>query len=95
MRLLAIVAATGILAAGAAFAQGPTPEEGVARTTPQPEAREPNPEDDRKICRSIIPTGSRLGKEKVCKTRAEWEQLASDTKNTTEGFQRKAYMSKE
>lgn len=28
---------------------------------------------ERKICREYTPTGSRLGKVKVCKTRAEWE----------------------
>jgi hypothetical protein len=35
-------------------------------------AHDPN----RKICKTIVPTGSRLGGRKVCQTAEEWEHLS-------------------
>lgn len=36
---------------------------------------EPKPAKERKVCRSEIDTGSRLGKRQVCRTAAEWQVI--------------------
>ena len=34
---------------------------------------------DRKICKTIKETGSRLGGKRECKTKAEWDRIAAET----------------
>ena len=42
------------------------------------------------ICEVEQTTGTRLGARKVCKTRAEWEQLRAEHRDTLERVQRQA-----
>jgi hypothetical protein len=42
---------------------------------------------DQIICRSMIATGSRLGAERVCKTRDEWAHVNQDAKEMIWGAQ--------
>jgi len=39
---------------------------------------------DGRICKSILITGSRLGATQVCKTKKEWDELASRFRHTIE-----------
>ena len=39
---------------------------------------------DGKLCKSILITGSRLGATPVCKSKAEWDDLAFRNRNTIE-----------
>ena len=34
---------------------------------------------DKKICKTIRETGSRLGGKRECKTKAEWDRIAAET----------------
>lgn len=34
---------------------------------------------DKKICKTIKETGSRLGGKRECKTKAEWDRIAAET----------------
>jgi hypothetical protein len=42
--------------------------------------------DEKKICRNEMVTGSLIAKRRICKTQAEWEQLAQDTKNSLDAY---------
>lgn len=54
-----------IAALAAASAQG-------LPATPMPAAAEPN----KKVCKTVTITGSRLGGKRTCKTRAQWDAEA-------------------
>ena len=41
---------------------------------------------EKKICRNEMVTGSLIAKRRICKTQAEWEQLARDTKESMDAF---------
>jgi predicted secreted protein len=41
---------------------------------------------EKKICRNEMVTGSLIAKRRICKTQAEWEQLAQDTKNSLDAY---------
>lgn len=80
MRCFVLTALSAAVLAGPVLAQ---PSAGAASPTPAPaeaqasEAGEPDP--NRRVCRSTIVTGSRLGKRKVCRTAGEWR--ATDIAN--------------
>jgi hypothetical protein len=40
--------------------------------------------DDGKICKLVLRTGSRLGEQKICKSREEWDQITDDARKATE-----------
>jgi hypothetical protein len=79
MRKLHLVASLTLLASGTVAAQAP-------RTVPQPKPGEQvtvvgdQPERSKLICESFIPTGS-IKSEKICKTKAEFEQIRTDNLN--------------
>ncbi|HEV7234414.1 MAG TPA: hypothetical protein VGN36_09215 [Sphingorhabdus sp.] len=52
-----------------------SPDAGTATTTTEPVAAKPVKE--KKVCRSIVATGTRLGK-RECKTQAEWDMVDKD-----------------
>jgi hypothetical protein len=41
----------------------------------------------KKICREEVDLGTRLGGKRICRTRAEWDQIRSDSRKTTEKIQ--------
>jgi hypothetical protein len=41
---------------------------------------------EKKICRNEMVTGSLIAKRRICKTQAEWEQLARETKESMDAF---------
>ncbi|WP_294235912.1 hypothetical protein [uncultured Sphingomonas sp.] len=44
----------------------------------------PPPAKEKKICRAQETTGSRLAAKRVCKTQAEWDEIAANARNTVE-----------
>ena len=47
----------------------------------EPAAAAPPPADERKICRKEQSTGSRLGGKRICHTKAEWDEIAANSRN--------------
>ncbi|CAM3207919.1 MULTISPECIES: hypothetical protein [Sphingomonas] len=41
----------------------------------------PPPVKEKKICRVQETTGSRLGAKRICKTQAEWDEIAANARN--------------
>jgi hypothetical protein len=41
---------------------------------------------EKKVCHTDTVTGSLIAKRRICKTEAEWEQLAQDTKKGIDDF---------
>jgi hypothetical protein len=41
---------------------------------------------EKKICRNEMVTGSLIAKRRICKTQAEWDQLARDTKYSLDAY---------
>jgi hypothetical protein len=41
----------------------------------------------KKICREEVDIGTRLGGKRICRTRAEWDQIKSESRKTTERIQ--------
>lgn len=62
---ISIIAAALLLAAG----QAPAPS-----TTKSPVV-----DPDKRVCKTIKETGSRLGGTRECKTQAEWDRIAAET----------------
>lgn len=62
---ISIAAAALLLAAGQAPAAPAT----------KPATADP----DKKVCRTLKETGSRLGGKRECKTQAEWDRIAAET----------------
>lgn len=78
-------------AAGVAFALNAAP---VAWADEPKPAAEPvataaaTSEDDEVVCKKVAVTGSRLQKEKICRTRAEWKAQSEGTKSTMRDIER-------
>ena len=59
----------------------------AAATPSQPASAEPAPKPPAKaklICKTIVPTGSRLGGERTCAPKSEWDRLAAETQEGTQ-----------
>ena len=67
-----------ILSAGAALLVG-----SAAGAAEGSKHRDPN----KKVCRTISETGSRLNKSRACHTQAEWDELRRQTKAKIENIQ--------
>ncbi len=79
MKRLVALALCGALAAPAmAFAADPAP---AATATPVV-AKIAKP--DRKVCKTIEEKGSRLGGKRVCRSQAEWNELAAQQRQEIE-----------
>ena len=65
---------------------GLTPPAPPAVTPPTGQAQ--GASGERRICRTITRTGSRLARERVCRTQAEWDQVTRTARQTTERLQR-------
>ena len=77
MRLL-IVAAAALMLPTAALAQQDAAQQTAAA------------DPDKKICKKVQTTGTRLGAKKVCATKAEWDEVARKAREFTTGIQRGA-----
>jgi hypothetical protein len=75
MRLLTLSATSAVLVATAALAQ------------PADEARGPENDPNQIVCIKEKQIGSRLATQKVCRTRAQWEQYRSQTRQVIERVQ--------
>lgn len=67
-----------LLAAGAALLIG-----SAAQAAEGSKHRDPN----KKVCRTISETGSRLNRTRACHTQAEWDELRRQTKAKIENIQ--------
>ncbi len=76
--LAAAVASVVLFFGGAVFAEtAPTTADGAAAAPAKPK-KDPN-DPNRMICKTERPTGSRLGGEKTCMTKAHWDDFARET----------------
>ena len=67
--LTLVMAAAALLAAPAAVSA----QEGDAASTPAAQASTMSEADlNRRVCKGMVPTGSRLKKGKICKTQRQW-----------------------
>jgi hypothetical protein len=78
--LAAAVTSTGDGSAAGAQAN-PAPA-----AAPAAAAKDP---DTKMVCRYIVPTGQRLGGERVCHTKAEWDELTRRDRDATTESQMK------
>jgi hypothetical protein len=60
---------------------------GTSATTP---AKSTQPDPDQVICKREEVTGSRLGGPKECHTRRDWDQMATDARDSTSSFQQRS-----
>jgi invasion protein IalB len=76
-----VVALFALIAAPAAAAdQSAQPQSGAKSARPE----------DKIICKFINTTGSRLSRDRECKTRAQWEHEADDTRDQIEQQEQRA-----
>jgi hypothetical protein len=60
----------------------------LAQVSAQPLAATPPPLDPNKvICRTIDRTGSRLARDRICMTRAQWDERTRNDRRETEQMQ--------
>jgi hypothetical protein len=48
------------------------------------QAEPPHAGEGKKICRAQETTGSRLASKRICKTQAEWDEIAANARNDVE-----------
>ncbi len=84
---IASLIATVAFATDATQSSNPQPPPGqqLAQTPPKADPHDPN----KVICKEIEELGSRLGGEKVCMTRAQWNEEAGDNKQAIDEGQRR------
>jgi hypothetical protein len=75
-----------LLAAAAAVS---LPAAASAQSSPAQPTAKPRPED-KVECRFVNTTGSRLSRDRECKTRAQWEHEADDQRNDLEHQEQRA-----
>jgi hypothetical protein len=85
---LLISVATGAGTANAQSSRTNEPGEPAATEPGEPRAESPTPnitvKEDRLICRRRERTGTRMGTSRVCRTQAEWNQVAQDLARNAE-----------
>ena len=83
--LLSLIVAVPLIAAGCASGpeeSEPDPEEFAAQVD-----RRLDSDPNKKTCRTIRPTGSRLG-ERVCKSNHEWAKIEEDSRSAVSSVQK-------
>lgn len=65
-----------------------TPGVAGAQDQAQQPAAAADPEASKVVCKKVDATGSRLSKEKICKTRAEWAEARRRDKNDEDHLER-------
>jgi len=89
VRHLAIIVLPALLLPDPITAQTPADPPAETGNAPSNIAGEsPVPEPEKKICKNIIYTGSRLPAKKLCKTKQEWDALTADTQDGMRDRQR-------
>jgi hypothetical protein len=85
----AVIAAMAVAAAGGAWAES-VPAQAGSEIKKDVAAKPGSARLDPKarVCKSVTYTGSRLGTTKICKSRAEWEELANAHEDQTNRIQR-------
>jgi hypothetical protein len=87
MRIASFALGAFLLAAQPLMATAAMAQEGAA--APTESAKPPVAEDaNKEICRGEKPTGTRLAKKKVCRTKAEWDEYYRQQREETEHMQR-------
>ena len=80
MKRLVVLAVCGALAVPAmAFAADPAPT-----ATATPAAVQTTPKKERQVCKTIEEKGSRLGGKRVCRSQAQWDELAAQQRQEIE-----------
>jgi len=46
-----------------------------------------DPEENKTVCKTVTPTGSRLGGKRVCMTKKEWKRLSEENEKGLRGVQ--------
>lgn len=82
MRMICSLAFAGVLLSSSALAQVTS----IETNNPMPKGSAND--SDKIVCEAIQPTGSRLGKRKICMSVAEWRELRRDHRDGVEGLQR-------
>ena len=72
-----------VMAASLATSDAPAASQTAAPPAAPTASSEASPQkvqskDDRMVCRTILPTGSRLGGTRICRTQAEWTAMSRD-----------------
>ena len=95
MKSIRLLAVCGLLLApGIAAAQPEKPADAPAAAAQgnAPTSQEQADYKNETICKAVTATGSRLGKQKVCRTRAGWEQMTDNARQATGQSQKQGYM---
>jgi len=89
-QLAAVTFATVLGMSTPSFAQSQAPSSAQVEAPASSSAPALDPNE--KICQSQEVTGSRLGKKRVCKTRAEWADFQLQERQTVEKVQTQRHM---
>ncbi|HEY5105452.1 MAG TPA: hypothetical protein VII73_01630 [Caulobacteraceae bacterium] len=66
----------------------------AASAAPSSPAKTSSADDpDKMICKTVVPTGSRLGGVRTCQTRAQWAVLTRDSQDALHERQKNGYIS--
>lgn len=77
---VAMLAIAGVFLAGPALAQSSPAQTTLQAGEQAPPAVAPGDNGNEQVCKTVKVTGSRLGKEKICKTRRDWEASEAATR---------------
>jgi len=83
MKRLAPIAAVAVLCIPAAAAAGDARPVAEKRVKPIANTTLSKSKDGM-VCKLVLRTGSRLGEQKVCRTKAEWDAISQDARQATE-----------
>jgi hypothetical protein len=76
------------LAAAAALPATARPAQPAAATAAQGDQAQTKGDPNRRVCKQMVPTGTRLAKGRVCKKAREWQQQRDDDKGTLNRMQK-------
>lgn len=85
MRVMSIVAGSLLTAGAAILGTGAAVAGVTAESTVAAAQEQANPQQDRsrRVCRTVVPSGSRLGI-RTCRTQAEWDEQANEARDRME-----------
>jgi hypothetical protein len=83
MRRFAPIAAVAVLSLPAVSAAAEARPVAEKRVTPIANTTLSKSKDGR-VCKLVLRTGSRLGEQKICKTKEEWDVITQDARQATE-----------
>lgn len=86
MNKLGLALAAAMLSAQPFMAMGAMAE--TTNTAPAAAPVSADSDSEKEICKSQKPTGTRLAKKKICKTKAEWDEFNRLQREETDQMQR-------